>query len=331
MEIDLFRPEDYEPLSDMTKNSFQLNSFNVDAHLPRLLKGELFFETLAKKAFRENSSSCLVAREKNKPLGYIIFGFDTKLSEFFSLSTASIMLFCVDMEAQGKGVGKALLNKALFVLRSKGVRLITVGTDSNNLAALNLYQTAGFRTRMIWGTYRYYPKFKIEKGTSKASVQPYGGEKGIDKLIRFSERPVAFFRENKIDKRGLVRLRQDIYANITDRIKSGRCGSIIAKMPGAFYDKLVGLITYEEEKVVQEFFNSGEKSKKIYRVNDLVVHDRHRNMGIGTHLVSEFISNIQDCHFVEGWVAMENWALINILTKCRFRLSHMATVLHHFE
>ena len=72
IDITSFKSDDYYPLKEITRSSFQLNSFNVDAHLPSLLKGEVYFETLAKKAFTESSSSCLVARIKGKPAGYII-------------------------------------------------------------------------------------------------------------------------------------------------------------------------------------------------------------------------------------------------------------------
>ena len=330
IDITSFKSDDYYPLKEITRNSFPLNSFNVDAHLPSLLKGEVYFETLAKKAFTESSSSCLVARIKGKPAGYIIFGFDKKLSEFFGFKTASIMLLCVGDEYQGKGIGGALLNNAMSVLKSKDVRLTTVGTDSNNLSALSIYQKAGFSTRMIWGTYRFYPKFRNPKYPVRAVVQNYSGEKGVEKLVRFCERPISFFKENKIEKRGLVKLRQDVYSSIENGIKKGHLGTMTARISGTFYNKIVSFLTYEEETVIQEFFNSGSEKTKIYRINDLVVHKKHRGQGIATQMLSEFIHSTKDYHFMEIWASMDDWALINVISKCGFRLSHLSTVLHHF-
>ena len=107
----------------------------------------------------EHSSSCLVARLKGEAVGYLIYGIDKNLSDAFGFITGAIILFCVREDIQGKKVGKTLLSRTIQYLKEKGVRLISVGTDGNNIAALNLYQNFGFRTRFNWGTYRLYPNF----------------------------------------------------------------------------------------------------------------------------------------------------------------------------
>lgn len=331
MEIGFYRAADRNRLQEITNRSFLLNSFNVDSHLPRMLKGEVFFETMASRAMTENSSSCLVARIRGNPVGYIIHAIDKKLSELFDIRTGTIILFCVAREAQGKGVGRALLKKSLSLLKARDVRLITVGTDGNNIAALKLYQDAGFRTRMNWGTFRYYPSFQQPEIPPGPRVVPYAGEKGMERISRFTERPISFFTERLIHPRNLVALRKDVIQKVVHGIESGTYHTMLAWQGSLLGERIVGLLTYEEESSIQRFFNRNGSPKPIYRINDLVTMPRQRDSGVGTRLLAEFLNSARDYHFAEIWVAMDNWPLLNVLAKCHFRIAHLATVLHYSE
>jgi len=328
MEITFFKNGDLEHIREMTRSSFLLNSFNIDTHLPRPLKGEVYFENMAVKAMKETANSCLVARLKGKAVGYIIHGVDSRLSKMFDLSTATIMLFCVAKDARGKGVGRALLSRSMEMLLEKGVRLITVGTDSNNISALNLYQDAGFRIRMNWGTYRFYPNFALPDTTLTVDISPYAGEKGVEKIVRYTERPIAFFRENAISKRALVRFRNDILDSIVKGIREGRNGTMLVKTDGLLKRRISGLLTYEKEPSIEKFFNNQGEDKPIYRINDIVIDKKHMNKGIGSQLLSHFTGSVTNYHFIETWISMDNWPMINIVTKCGYRLAHQATILH---
>jgi len=326
-----YHPEDFSPLQKMTQNSFLLNSFNVDSHLPHRLKGELFFENMARKAMQEHSNSCLVARLNKEAVGYLIYGIDRNLSQSFGFTTGAIILFCVREDMQGKKVGKELLKQTLLLLNKSGVRLVSVGTDSNNIAALNLYQNYGFRTRLNWGTYRLYPHFPLPpRQQSGPAITPYAGEKGIERLIRYTERPIAFFHENKIHPRNLVTFRKSISEIVKKGISSGKYGTMIIKEKGLLKDKIAAFLTYEEEPSVEKFFNRGTVEKRIFRVNDIVTHPESRNRGFGTALLDTFIHSAGNNHFIEVWISMDNWPMLNVAARCGFRLAHLATVLHCF-
>jgi dTDP-4-amino-4,6-dideoxy-D-galactose acyltransferase len=60
--------------------------------------------------------------------------------------TAVIGLVYVDPAARGTGLGRALLSAAVGRANE---RTVTVATDARNLAALRLYEAAGFRARSI--------------------------------------------------------------------------------------------------------------------------------------------------------------------------------------
>ena len=94
----------------------------------------------------------------------------------------------------------------------------------------------------------------------------------------------------------------------------------------AEYDELRERL--DEEPSVEKFFNRGGIRKKIFRVNDIITHPAVRNRGLGTALLDTFVRQVRDYHFIEIWIAMDNWPMINIASRCGFRLAHLATVLH---
>jgi len=53
---------------------------------------------------------------------------------------------------RGKGLGTALVAKALRHLKTQGIRVIELGVDGNNLSALKLYRKFGFE---VYATYFY--------------------------------------------------------------------------------------------------------------------------------------------------------------------------------
>ena len=329
--VENYHPKDFSSLEKMTQNSFLLNSFNVDSHLPHLLKGELFFENMARKAMQNHSNSCLVARRNGEAVGYLIYGIDQNLSKAFGFRTGAIILFCVREDMQGKKVGKALLEHTIRFLRGNGVRLISVGTDGNNIAALNLYQNFGFRTRLNWGTFRLYPNFPMPPAIkNKPAVVPFAGERGIEQLTRYTERPIAFFRENKIHPRNMVKFRNMISDIVKDGITGGKCGTLLIKEKRLLKDRVSAFLTYEEEPSVEKFFNKGNIKKRIFRVNDIVCHPNARNRGLGTALLDTFVRSTGEHHFIEAWISMDNWPMLNVAARCGFRLAHLATVLHCF-
>ena len=329
--VENYHPEDFNSLQEMTSNSFLLNSFNVDSHLPHLLKGELFFENMARKAMQDHSNSCLVARLNGEAVGYLIYGVDKNLSEAFDFRTGAIILFCVREDMQGKKVGKTLLEHTLRFLRQNNVKLVSVGTDGNNIAALNLYQNSGFRTRLNWGTFRLYPDFPLPPPPAeKIGVIPFAGERGIERLTRYTERPIAFFRENKIHRRNMVKFRNIISQTVKDGINSGKYGTLLIKEKRLLKDRVSAFLTYEEEPSVEKFFNRGNVKKRIFRVNDIVTHPDSRNKGMGTALLDTFVRSAGENHFIEIWISMDNWPMLNVAARCGFRLAHLATVLHCF-
>lgn len=86
---------------------------------------------------------------------------------------AEIRALAVAPAAQGRGVGRALLEEAVRWLRARAVRSAWLVTTNDNLAALGLYQSAGFRLVAL------RPGAVDEaRRTIKPSI-PTGGDHGI--------------------------------------------------------------------------------------------------------------------------------------------------------
>jgi ribosomal protein S18 acetylase RimI-like enzyme len=60
-------------------------------------------------------------------------------------ATAEVRALIVEVAYRGRGVGRLLLDAAAQALRAQGVRRVWLTTTNENLAALALYQKAGYR------------------------------------------------------------------------------------------------------------------------------------------------------------------------------------------
>lgn len=78
---------------------------------------------------------CLIIRRQ----GQIVGGVSVRLAD----DNADIGLLAVAASEQGNGVGKALLHGAMGWAKQQGAAALKVRTQSNNLAAIRLYQRIG--------------------------------------------------------------------------------------------------------------------------------------------------------------------------------------------
>jgi ribosomal protein S18 acetylase RimI-like enzyme len=58
---------------------------------------------------------------------------------------AELTILAVEEDARGRGIGRALVDEAVAALRALGVERAWLVTTNDNLAALRLYQRAGWR------------------------------------------------------------------------------------------------------------------------------------------------------------------------------------------
>ena len=81
----------------------------------------------------------LVATKGEEPVGLVSWRVDA------GGAAAEVRALLVTAEARGQGAGRALIDAAADALREAGVRRAWLVTTNDNLAALALYQKAGWR------------------------------------------------------------------------------------------------------------------------------------------------------------------------------------------
>jgi ribosomal protein S18 acetylase RimI-like enzyme len=83
--------------------------------------------------------AALVAVDRGEPAGLLTW--------FVAAdgATAEVRALIVEVAFRGRGIGRGLLDAAAQALRAQGVRRVWLTTTNENLAALALYQKAGYR------------------------------------------------------------------------------------------------------------------------------------------------------------------------------------------
>lgn len=108
-------------------------------------KSDDFFEAWIAKSCEDYADMVLVAELEGAAAGYITL-------DYSSPRDSRIGLFAVGRQARARGIGQQLVRCGLEWLRSQGAVESRVVTQGRNLAALKLYQKAGFRveTLQLW-------------------------------------------------------------------------------------------------------------------------------------------------------------------------------------
>lgn len=148
--IDCYRPGDEEWMVHIAPRAFGVWArFGIDYSLPRDRVDELYRQEAAGYAERaargEPGFSLFVARQKGRVVGYIAIGVNQHRSEWFGFKWGSIISLAVDPDFHHRGIGKALVARAMQWFRDQGCRYVEVSTDQNNIAAIRTYEGAGFR------------------------------------------------------------------------------------------------------------------------------------------------------------------------------------------
>ncbi|MGI6228454.1 MAG: ribosomal protein S18-alanine N-acetyltransferase [Christensenellales bacterium] len=124
------------------------------SHIPTIVKIE-------KETFSENAwSKRLFEGELKREDAFYFTMFDDKeIAGYAGLhildGEAELVNIAVKAEYRGKGLGRGLLNEAVEFSKRRGAERLFLEVDTENAAAINLYQSAGFKT--IFTRKRYYP------------------------------------------------------------------------------------------------------------------------------------------------------------------------------
>ncbi|MCA0989063.1 GNAT family N-acetyltransferase [Guptibacillus algicola] len=100
---------------------------------------------------------CYIAKQNGEVLGaYVLLQKD---------SIVEIVNIVVDEGYRGKGIGKKLLQDALFNAIQMGAETVEIGTGNSSIGQLALYQKCGFRMmEIVQGYFEEYEEDIIENG-----------------------------------------------------------------------------------------------------------------------------------------------------------------------
>jgi len=112
--------KDFEAVAEMTRRHFPQMDMTASKIARRLSKGFYYF----------------VATVEGSVVGFV----DIRLRE----GKAKLMGLVVEEGFQGRGVGSALLNKALEFARTQGKNSVYLEVKQSNIRAIKVYETQGF-------------------------------------------------------------------------------------------------------------------------------------------------------------------------------------------
>jgi dTDP-4-amino-4,6-dideoxy-D-galactose acyltransferase len=140
----LFFPEDLADLRRIAAASHHDSRFYADPHFDRERCDELYATWIEKSCRGESADAVLVAEHEGKPAGYISCVRSGGVGD-----SGEIGLIAVAAEAQGRGLGKALIRASLRWFADRGLSRVRVVTQGRNVRAQRLYQAHGLFTRSI--------------------------------------------------------------------------------------------------------------------------------------------------------------------------------------
>ncbi|NPV54614.1 MAG: GNAT family N-acetyltransferase [Firmicutes bacterium] len=142
-----FQPYDVQALRHIARCAFRHDHFHSDPLIHQSAADEVYVRWL-QNSCDGRADTILVAEEPGNspnPSGFITCRIDKTITTLTGIPHGVIELVAVSPEAQGKGVGTALVLRSLGWFAQQGVSSVEVGTQTRNLHAVRLYQKVGFR------------------------------------------------------------------------------------------------------------------------------------------------------------------------------------------
>jgi mycothiol synthase len=97
------------------------------------------------KVRNSRSEDVILALDKGKVIGYCWTESECGCAPAMDKPNGRIYMLGVDSRYRGRGLGGKLLMLGLGHLKNRGCQLIDITVDTENAAAITLYQSLGFR------------------------------------------------------------------------------------------------------------------------------------------------------------------------------------------
>lgn len=137
---------------EISRNSYKHSRFFNDPYLNKDKAKDVYGHWVRSSFLNENKYfiTCYI---DSKVAGYILFSLDVKNN------TTIIELISVKEGMKNRSIGKEMMIylEGYIYANFKDIKYIRVGTQSNNINAINFYVRNGFRVKEIRSVYHYWP------------------------------------------------------------------------------------------------------------------------------------------------------------------------------
>ena len=147
--IRAFEPADLPVLKEMAGRLHHDSRFFSDRGFPESRSRKLFEKWVENSCLRP-TDRVSVAEDAGRVAGYAT-------CHSAGSGTGQIELVAVDVPAQARGLGRALMRAALAWFAAGGATEVTIVTQGRNVRALRLYERCGFRVRSVQLWYHRRP------------------------------------------------------------------------------------------------------------------------------------------------------------------------------
>lgn len=127
---------------DIIDNLYSYGRFYVDSNLDNENVNRLYKQWITNE-IRNNQVDVIGVEVNEKIVGFISCKYRHNIQT--NKIEGIISLVGIDKTCQGIGIGKQLMNSVLYYFKEKDICEVYVGTQINNISALNFYISSGFR------------------------------------------------------------------------------------------------------------------------------------------------------------------------------------------
>jgi dTDP-4-amino-4,6-dideoxy-D-galactose acyltransferase len=135
---------------NIAKNSFKFSRFINDPYLPQD-KAKHIYADITKNAFEMAGRYFILVKVREVIAGFLLF------SKSGVEDTSRIELIAIAQDYERSGLGRTLIRSMENYVAANGIETIRVGTQLDNVSAMNFYTSYGFKILECNSVYHLWP------------------------------------------------------------------------------------------------------------------------------------------------------------------------------
>lgn len=139
-----------EKILKVAEKAFKFSRFFNDPWLSKDKKSDIYVNW-TNNTFHKSDKFFSIVEIRGEIAGYLIFNIN------IDQSCATIELIAVDEEYRGQSIGKSLVASVEKYIEKINVKILRVGTQVDNIAAMNFYNSCQFKYDNSSAIYHFWP------------------------------------------------------------------------------------------------------------------------------------------------------------------------------